>query len=124
MSGIAPRTVLIVDDSPDFCDSLAMLLRLEGYDPAVATNGREALDYLRTHAPPSIIVLDLRMPLMDGYAFSVEQRLDPALADIPVVVCSGEVAPEEREELGHAAFCPKGADPVEMLRLIHDCCRE
>ena len=58
----------------------------EGYDVATASNGREALVYLKSHSAPRLILLDVMMPVMDGYEFRVEQQRDPAIADIPVVV--------------------------------------
>ena len=57
--------------------------------PVAAANGKEALAYLRGGGDASVIVLDLRMPVMDGWTFRIEQRRDPVLADIPIVVLSG-----------------------------------
>ena len=62
-----------------------MLLREEGYEVAEAADGREALDHLKT-ARPSAIVLDLMMPVVDGFTFLVERRKLPDCAAIPVVV--------------------------------------
>src|SRR3954463_2951434 len=79
--------VLVVDDDPDIRDSLREVLEDEGYQVACVSNGREALDYLKVTAPsPCVILLDLMMPVMDGWQFRREQKLDPAIADIPLVV--------------------------------------
>src|SRR5215471_4078459 len=64
--------VLIVDDDEDIRESVASILRVEGYDVDVACHGKEALDRLVTAAPPSLILLDLMMPVMDGRTFLQE----------------------------------------------------
>jgi len=83
--------VLIVEDDPDIRDSIATLLEDEGIAVATATNGAEALMLLRGDrlAPPSVILLDLMMPVMDGEQFRAEQVRDDRIAQIPVVVLSG-----------------------------------
>jgi CheY-like chemotaxis protein len=79
--------VLVVDDDPDIRDSLREVLEDEGYAVACVGNGREALDYLKATSPhPCVILLDLMMPVMDGWQFRREQKQDPAIADIPLVV--------------------------------------
>ena len=67
---------------------MAQLLALEGYETATAANGREALEYLRRHRTPKLILLDLMMPIMDGWEFRREQQLDASIANVPVVVLS------------------------------------
>src|SRR5438270_305020 len=84
------KVVLIVEDDPGTRGSLAMLLQLVGYSDATVSNGLEALVYLRTHPAPRLIVLDLRMPRMDGRRFLDKHGQDAELAQIPVVVCSGD----------------------------------
>jgi CheY-like chemotaxis protein len=85
--GGACTGILVVDDDPDIRDSLREVLEDEGYQVACVSNGREALDYLKSSAPrPCVILLDLMMPVMDGWQFRREQKQDPAIADIPLVV--------------------------------------
>ena len=86
------KTILVVDDEPAIRESLGDLLREEGYDVLEAQNGMEALARLREPKPeqPCVIVLDLMMPVMDGYEFRAEQLRDQALAGIPVVVVSAD----------------------------------
>jgi len=81
--------VLLVDDDTAVRRTIARFLISEGFDIVEANNGLEALTYLRTGAGASVIVLDLRMPVMDGWTFRREQRLDPELGKIPVVILSG-----------------------------------
>jgi CheY-like chemotaxis protein len=83
------HVVLVVEDDPDIRATICEALEDHGYATAGASNGVEALEYLRSGAEkPCLILLDLMMPVMDGQTFRAEQRADPALADIPVVVIS------------------------------------
>lgn len=79
--------VLIVEDDEDIRDSLADFLADHGYRTAAAVNGQDALDKLSTGAaPPTAIILDLMMPVMDGRSFREAQLQTPALAKIPVIL--------------------------------------
>src|SRR5262245_56142664 len=81
--------VLIVEDDADLREMMAQILTMEGFDSATATNGREALEYLSHSSDiPQLILLDLMMPVMDGWEFQRQRRRDPVLADVPVVVLS------------------------------------
>lgn len=85
-SGGAPaRTVLLVEDDEDTRVSLAELLEEHGYRVAGARNGLEAQDYLRANPRPNCIVLDLWMPLMDGWTFAAEVA-DPLRPPVPLMV--------------------------------------
>ena len=79
--------ILVVDDDPDIRDSLREVLEDEGYEVACVGNGREALDHLKTTNPrPCVILLDLMMPVMDGWQFRKEQKQDADISSIPLVV--------------------------------------
>jgi CheY-like chemotaxis protein len=80
------RFVLVVDDDQAIRETLCELLADEGYEAVGASHGREALDRLRTDGRPCVILLDLMMPVMDGFAFRAAQLADPGLSAIPVVV--------------------------------------
>jgi len=82
------HTVLLVDDDADIRETVAEALDDAGYHVQRAANGKQALDCLRTSPFPCIILLDLMMPVMDGYEFRATQRSEAALASIPVVVIS------------------------------------
>jgi CheY-like chemotaxis protein len=78
--------VLIVEDDTAVREALADCLQEEGYGVASASNGRDALDYLRNNPPPCLILLDLFMPVMDGEDFCAEMARDRAIAGLPVIV--------------------------------------
>lgn len=79
--------VLLVDDDVDIREALVDSLEDSGFEVLTAVNGLDALRLLRTmEGRPSVILLDLMMPVMDGYRFLEEQRADPALAAIPVAI--------------------------------------
>jgi CheY-like chemotaxis protein len=80
--------VLIVEDERAARTGMEKILLLAGYAPVSAANGQEALELLRSGVPASVILLDLIMPVMDGWAFRREQLRDPRLAHIPVIVLS------------------------------------
>jgi CheY-like chemotaxis protein len=86
---MAGGRVLVVDDDADSRMLMAELLTFEGYRVATASNGREALNQLSAEAP-SVILLDLEMPVMDGRSFRQRQLQMPGpLRSVPVIVCSG-----------------------------------
>jgi CheY-like chemotaxis protein len=83
-------TVMVVDDDAGVRELLAEILQLSGLDVLCAANGRDALIRLRCgELRPQAIVLDLEMPVMNGWQFRREQLLDETIADIPVLVASG-----------------------------------
>jgi two-component system, sensor histidine kinase and response regulator len=89
----APRgrkTVLVVDDEVEIRESLEEALQDEGYDVVVAANGREAMLALPRLARPCAVVLDIIMPFMSGAEVYAAMRIDPGLADIPVVVSTSD----------------------------------
>src|SRR5262245_16584762 len=88
LSALHKKRILVVDDDQATRQGMACLLEAEGYDVAEAANGSEALSRLRGEPLPTLIVLDLMMPGMDGFQFRSEQERDPALGRIPVVIVS------------------------------------
>jgi two-component system chemotaxis response regulator CheY len=82
--------VLIVDDYADICEALAMVLGMDGMEVETALSGEEALATLETGFRPCVMLLDIRMPGMNGWDLWDRMRADPELATIPVVVVSGD----------------------------------
>ena len=104
--------VLIVEDDATSREALTCLLEKAGREVATAGDGQEALECLHTIPGPSLILLDLSMPVMDGWEFLRHQRTDPSIAGIPTVVVSGSVSEP-----------PAGANdvlakPVNVARLM------
>jgi CheY-like chemotaxis protein len=108
-------TVLVVEDDFDLCDALVPILEYEGHRVVSAANGREALDRLHAMSPPSVILLDLMMPVMDGEQFRAEQLRDPDLASIPVVVVSAHAQAEERAARLGAVSCIRKPFDIDAL---------
>jgi CheY-like chemotaxis protein len=105
--------VLVVEDDEDIRDVLATVLHESGYSVIIAKNGEEALQRLRTGTcRPCVILLDLWMPVMDGWQFREEQRKDSSLAGIPVVALSGD---REAQAFDTAAYLSK---PVQFNQLV------
>ena len=111
-------TVLVVDDDSDLVRLMSRYLTLEGFTPVTAGNGREALNYLQGGGAAQVILLDLRMPIMDGWTFRRAQRADPAIAAIPVVVLSGVAEVEALNELDVAATFSKPVSFPEMIGVL------
>jgi signal transduction histidine kinase/ActR/RegA family two-component response regulator len=82
------RRILIVDDDAALRRELSEVLSSEGYSVVTASDGRQALNYLERNPAPSLILLDLMMPVMDGWEFSATVKSDKSLASIPIVVMS------------------------------------
>ncbi len=82
------HSVLIVEDDPDIRETLQHLLESSGYRAPAAGNGREALDILDSIERPCLILLDLMMPVMDGWAFLTALDQDERLAHLPIVIVS------------------------------------
>jgi CheY-like chemotaxis protein len=108
--------LLLVEDDFDIREALSGILRDEGYTVRGASNGAEALETLRRDPAVDLIVLDLMMPVMDGWAFRQIQREDPKLSHIPVLVLSADAGARERvQALGAVAFLRK---PVQLDALL------
>lgn len=112
-----PYRILLVEDDVAISEAFTQILEDEGYVVASAANGQEALDYLRNGGErPHVILLDLMMPVLNGYGFRAAQLADPALADIPVVVVSADRGARlAAGELQVEHVLPK---PVDIGRLL------
>lgn len=106
--------ILVVEDNDDVREMMAVTLELEGHTVDTAVNGRDALEKLRTGKKPALILLDLMMPVMNGWELRRALQEDPELRMVPVVVVSaatGEIVKKTAAD----AFLPK---PVDMDRLL------
>jgi CheY-like chemotaxis protein len=116
---LQPETILIVDDDGDIREALSELLRAEGYEAALASDGREALQLLsRAETCPAAILLDLMMPVMDGWEFLARKESDPRLSSIPVIVIS---ACGRRARSGASLHLEKPFDAEMLVSSVHRC---
>jgi CheY-like chemotaxis protein len=95
--------ILVVDDDEDIRESLRDLLEEDGFPVLTASHGEEALAKLRTSVRPCLIILDLMMPIMDGYQFHEALKADPALRKLPVLILTAG----------------RGSPPDGVLGVIH-----
>ena len=116
----SPHAVLIVDDDPGIRCLLSELLSDEGYAVETATNGCEALSLLR-RVRPCLILLDIMMPVLDGWGFCREQQRRPDVADIPVALMSaGDTLVRPQPPCRPVALFPKPFDLDQLVdRLRH-----
>jgi CheY-like chemotaxis protein len=117
------RLIVLVDDDPDIREALKDVLEDRGFQVRTAANGREALGLLRNLSPPpSAILLDLMMPIMDGYGFLEEHRKDPSLAAIPVaIITAGHGVDQTRIDLV-TPIVPKPINVPKLCRTLDDLC--
>ncbi len=113
------RSVLVVDDDEDVRDSVALILRDEGYQVETAGNGKEALDMLERIPPPGAVLLDLMMPVMNGW--STLEALRKRGPVPPVVIVSAAVRPPPP---GIAGYLRKPIDVEALLQKLSDVMRQ
>ncbi len=112
-------SILIVEDDEAIADALESLFEDAGYPARAVHDGRAALAALRSGEKTCAILLDMTMPLMNGWRFREEQMKDPALAGVPVIVCTADTQAEQMaRELGATAWVRKPIDPARLLTLV------
>jgi CheY-like chemotaxis protein len=112
--------VLVIDDEPDVRWLLRVHLERAGHEVLVAEDGLRGIAVAQKQRP-GIIVLDLMMPVMDGYAVLAELAKDPRTVDVPVVVLSAKAIPDEADRAigaGALKFLEKPFDPDELTQEV------
>lgn len=104
----------MIEDDREQRETLCAMLDLEGFEQAEAANGREALDYLNEFGAPCLILLDLEMPVMNGWDFRAKQLANERLARIPVVIVTANDKGLDERFPGVAGFLWK---PLEFEKL-------
>lgn len=112
-----PLHILLVEDDRDIQMAMLEVLEEEGYSVAVANNGQQALSYLASAtALPHVILLDLMMPVMDGFEFRMRMRQVPRFMAVPVIVVSADRNAQQKTELMQvAAFLEKPLNLTDLL---------
>jgi CheY-like chemotaxis protein len=115
--------ILIVEDDFDIREALTQILEEEGYVVRGAANGREALDVANEGPAPKLILLDLMMPVMNGWQFRAEQLKDPKLASVPVLVISADPQVQPKAaSLGVAGLLKKPIALDDLLQAVKTHC--
>ena len=115
--------ILIVEDDFDIREALTQILEEEGYEVRGAANGKEALEIAASPPTPKLILLDLMMPVMNGWQFRAEQLNDPRLAPVPVLVISADPHLQlKAEKLGVAGLLKKPISLDDLLVAVKSHC--
>ena len=119
----ASHKVLVVDDNDDVREAFVTLLLMHGYRASGASSGLGALEQLHDGLRPCVVLLDLRMPEMDGWSVWARMHAAPKLASIPVVMVSGDPEQLRRAEmLGMRNFIRKPVDAEKLLGTVARYC--
>jgi len=116
------HTILLADDDDDIRESVSELLEDEGYRVVLARDGAEALRVLKDGLRPSLFLLDLMMPGVDGWAVLEELRGDVELSALPIVVFTA-AQPNGRDELLRRPTLRKPIDPDLLLAMVQEAAR-
>src|SRR5688572_8662092 len=111
------RSLLVVEDNEALRMEIAELFRDDGFRVVEAADGATALEILRRGEPIDIVLLDLWMPTMDGWRFRMEQRRDPALRNVPVVVLTADDS-AQAQTIDADAVIPKPFEARELCETV------
>ncbi|MFN2194835.1 MAG: PleD family two-component system response regulator, partial [Anaerolineales bacterium] len=113
--------ILIVEDVPNILEFLEVTLKFKGYNVVTATNGEDALEMV-AREKPALVITDILMPKMDGYAFVFRLRADPLTAKLPIIFLSATYVTTEDKQfafsLGAMRFVEKPIDTEELLLTV------
>jgi len=110
------KQILIVEDKPTSRELLRTVLEQQGYEVVEAEDGEQALVRIREHVP-DLVLMDLQMPVKNGYDVLREIRNDSRLDRLPVIAVTANAMPEDREKVMAAGFTGYIAKPVALARL-------
>ncbi len=119
------KTVLLVDDDPDFVEAVKVIVESGGYNVRVAYDGKEGIESVNEEKP-DIIVLDVMMPVMDGHAACAALKTNPETKEIPIILLTAVADRVSTSKYSHRDmleseaedYMPKPVDPPELLSLI------
>ena len=115
--------LFVIEDDADIRSAIAETLEMEGYAVETYSNGREGLDALQNQEQPGLILLDLMMPVMDGWEFMrARKHLDNGAAAVPVFVFSAVADKSVVQEFGAAGYLRKPLDVETLLSVVRSKC--
>jgi CheY-like chemotaxis protein len=116
--------VLVVEDDPNLREVYADVLAAEGYEVSVAANGKEALAILSDGAArPCVVVLDLRMPVMDGWDLAARMRDSQQWQSLPIIVVAAHyLVADEARRIGAAAWLQKPVSLTHLVSAVQSAC--
>ena len=114
-----PATVLIVEDDPDLNSAYQLILSSAGYTILCAENGKQALEVIKKSGDPDIILLDLRMPVMDGMSATreIRQQMKTGNKPLPIIAMTAVTLPETVDEIMRSGMNDHIAKPVNLAAL-------
>ncbi len=117
--------ILVVDDDPDILEALSEILEAEGFEIRRARNGKEALERLEPD-PPQLILLDLMMPVMDGWEFAQRMKQKPAaISSIPLIVLSADRnVGNKATDIGAVGYLAKPFELNDLLEMVRRALKE
>lgn len=118
------KTILVIEDEEDIRALVSEALEMDGYLVVPAANGQEGIDALRVIDPPQLIILDLMMPVKDGYQFRLEQTAEPRWRNIPVIVMTADAnAVQRMRDMGGTGdSLRKPVDLDELMAAVNRRC--
>jgi CheY-like chemotaxis protein len=118
------KKILVIEDDEVIRETMRELLEAEGFDVECAADGHEAIQALRMNPPlPSLILLDMTMPVKDGFQFREEQQLDEKLARIPVLVMTADGNVETKAlKVNAIGFIKKPFDINYIVKMVRQHC--
>jgi CheY-like chemotaxis protein len=120
---MCPAPILVIEDDEGMRVPLCRVLEFDGHRTVGVSNGREALRMLGTGLDPCIIIMDLMMPELDGFAFRKAQLANPRLADIPTIVLTASMLTVGTNALEASAVVTKPVTVGRVLALVDAYCR-
>ncbi|HET9494103.1 MAG TPA: response regulator [Chloroflexia bacterium] len=116
MTEAPPAPILVVEDDADIRETIAAILEMEGYDVELASNGEEAVSAI-DHRQPSLVLLDMRMPVLDGWGFAKVMRERGVQVPI-IVMTAAQDAGRWAREIGAQGYIAKPFDLGDLLSQV------
>jgi DNA-binding response OmpR family regulator len=114
------KKIVLIDDEPELVKAVEVRLKSIGYDVALTYDGQAGIDKVK-EIKPDLIILDLLMPIMDGYSVAKELKDDPEIKQIPIIILTASQREDLKtkcKELGVASFLMKPFETNDLLNMV------